>query len=192
MQATVDCEKILGTASIWQRCVGGAIDFALCVPLATVFAWVLSKSTAAAVVLFVPMSALALAYPIYFHGRYGQTVGKLMVGTRLVRPDGEQIRRGRAWARSAPELVFAAAIGIGVISALRGGLEVLRGVAIVYAVWTAIDLAVMLTNRSRRAAHDLLAGTCVVSDQVQPRRAPKASALSRGRDAWRALRRADA
>ncbi len=195
MQVTVDCGRRLRTASAWQRFVGGAIDLVLFVPPAALFAWVQSVSLVAAGVVGVSLSAVALAYPIYFHGRYGQTVGKLVVGIRLVKSDGEPIRRGRAWARSAPDLLFAIGIGAGLLAAFRGSALVLRDVVVAYAVWTALDLGVMLTNRPRRAAHDFLAGTFVVSDQVAARPAPRTAGMGRrrGRDVWRrALRRADA
>jgi len=191
MKAQVDGERIIRNASIWQRFVGGALDLVLVIPDAALFAWMQSVSTLAASILLVPMAAIALAYPIYFHARYGQTVGKLVVGIRLVQADGEPIGSVAAWVRSALDLLFAAAIVIGLVAALFGRFDALRAVAIAYASWTLIDLAVMLTNRSRRAAHDFLAGTFVVSDQVQHRRAPRASSLlrRRSRSALRSLRR---
>jgi uncharacterized RDD family membrane protein YckC len=185
MKATKDGGKILRTASIWQRSVGAAIDFVLFTPVLAIPAWTQSVSTLAACLVLLPMAGLALAYPIYFHARYGQTVGKLVVGIRLVRADGEPIGTGTAWARSALDLVFAAATGIALVAALSGTLDWLRNVTLAYALWTSVDLGVMLTNRGRRAAHDYLAGTFVVSDQVQQRGEPRTARMLRRRGAAR-------
>jgi uncharacterized RDD family membrane protein YckC len=189
----VDGGNILRNASVWQRFVGGAIDLLLFAPVAAFFVWMQSVSKPAACVLLLPTAAIALAYPIYCHGRYGQTVGKLVMGIRLVQADGEPIGQGAAWVRSALDLVFAAAIIIGLIAALIGSFDVLRAVTLACVSWTAIDLAAMLTNRRRRAARDFLAGTYVVSDQVPHRREPRAFGMwrRRGRNALRSLRRAD-
>jgi uncharacterized RDD family membrane protein YckC len=61
----------------------------------------------AASLLVIPTTAAYSAYPIYSHGRVGQTVGKHAMGIRGVRTNGERIGWREAWLRSSVDMAFA-------------------------------------------------------------------------------------
>src|SRR5438477_5361541 len=100
-------------ATYWQRFAAMWIDFFVILPLMVLQVWVQSISRAAAIVLVVPMTAAYCAYTIYGHGRFGQTVGKHVMGIRVMRTNGERIGWREAWLRSSVDVAFAA---LGVIS----------------------------------------------------------------------------
>ncbi|HKR63215.1 MAG TPA: RDD family protein [Thermoanaerobaculia bacterium] len=55
-------------------------------------------------ILFV---CLQLAYEGFMYAtRNGQTFGKIVMNTRVVRPDGSRISAGQAWARAAAKIVL--------------------------------------------------------------------------------------
>jgi uncharacterized RDD family membrane protein YckC len=57
--------------------------------------------------------AIQIAYPIYFLGKYGATLGKMACGLRVVRPDGEKISYARACGRTFAEVVSSLILMIG-------------------------------------------------------------------------------
>ena len=95
-------------ATFWQRFAAIWIDSFVLLPLVLLDVWLDSLSRAAAIALVLPMTAAYAAYTIYCHGRYGQTVGKHVMGVRVVRTTGEQIGWREAWLRSSVDVVFAA------------------------------------------------------------------------------------
>ncbi len=58
---------------------------------------------------------IQIAYPIYFLGKYGATLGKMACGLKVVRPDGEKISYARACGRAFAEGVSSLTLGIGYI-----------------------------------------------------------------------------
>jgi uncharacterized RDD family membrane protein YckC len=61
---------------------------------------------------------IAFAYPIFFLGKWGQTLGKMAVGVKVVSPTGEPIGFGRAAGRVLAEIVTGFTFGIGYLMAL--------------------------------------------------------------------------
>jgi uncharacterized RDD family membrane protein YckC len=75
-------------------------------------------------------------YSVWMHGKYGQTLGKIATGVKVVRVDGEPIGYGRAFGRWIATLLSTITLMIGfVIAGLRS---------------------------DKRALHDFVAGTRVV------------------------------
>ena len=66
-----------------------------------------SLSKVAALVLLLPMAVLFVGYTIYFHGRFGQTIGKRVMNVRVARSDGQPIGWWEAWLRSSFDVLFA-------------------------------------------------------------------------------------
>jgi len=60
-------------------------------------------------------SAIQIAYPIYFLGKYGATLGKMACGLKVVRPDGERISYARACGRVFAEFLSSIILCIGYI-----------------------------------------------------------------------------
>jgi uncharacterized RDD family membrane protein YckC len=82
---------------------------------------------------------IAFGYPIFFLGKWGQTLGKMAVGVKVVSPDGEPIGYGRAAGRVLAEIVTGFTIGIGYL--------------------------MVLWDDERRSLHDRIASTRVVNVQ---------------------------
>jgi uncharacterized RDD family membrane protein YckC len=58
---------------------------------------------------------IQIAYPVYFLGKYGATLGKMACGLKVVRPNGEKISYARACGRAFAEGVSSLTLGIGYI-----------------------------------------------------------------------------
>src|SRR5262245_26350252 len=102
-------------ATFWQRFAAMWIDALVLLPLTVVEIWIGSVSRVATIVLVLPMTAAYCAYTIYCHGRFGQTIGKYVMGIRVVRTTGERIGWREAWLRSSFDVVFSV---LGVLASL--------------------------------------------------------------------------
>jgi uncharacterized RDD family membrane protein YckC len=90
-----------------------------------------------ALVTFILNFGVSFGYPIFFLGKWGQTLGKMAVGIKVVTPASEPIGYGRAAGRVLSEIVTGFTLGIGYLMVL----------------WDA----------EKRALHDRMAGTRVVN-----------------------------
>lgn len=172
-------------ATFWQRFAAMWIDFFVLLPVLLIQMWLEPMSKIAAVVLVIPAAAAWVGYSIYFHGRYGQTLGKRVMGIRVVRTTGERIGWGEAWMRSSVDLALAVLGCIASLIALSTiadsqyyGIDMLQRVENLKAlepswltwtypigqIWAWSELVVMLLNKRRRALHDFMAGTVVIQD----------------------------
>lgn len=87
--------------------------------------------------IYIPTFALPLLYEaLMLAYNDGQTVGKLAMKIRVVRPDGSSISKGQAWGRSALRLVLGCLI--------------------------IVDYLPAFFNKDRTTLHDMAAGTRVV------------------------------
>jgi uncharacterized RDD family membrane protein YckC len=82
---------------------------------------------------------IAIVYVTYFVGAYGATPGKMALGLKVVRPDGERVSYLRAFARYWAELLSGLILAIGYIIAAFDG--------------------------QKRALHDHICDTRVVKDR---------------------------
>jgi len=183
--------RVLRVASYRQRWIAATIDSALILPIVVIVDAVGSRFGARLSALLVLDLVIVSAYRIYFHGRYGQTIGKLIVGVRLTLEDGEPIAWEHAWLRGAVELILMIAVcaaATGTLAALwvipneatewprlllgaRAPLAwYLAWIAANYGLWNAGAFLVMQANPLRSTVPDFLADTIVVSDQVPLRR----------------------
>lgn len=146
-------------AGFWIRALAALVDVALFGLVQFSFALVgrLAWGTAAeqdralqgVVTLFTLV--FTLAYSVVLHAVAGQTIGKLLVGIRVLTVDGGRVPPSTALLRYLACYVSLAVVGLGFVMA---GLRV-----------------------DRRALHDLLAGTRV--ERWGPARAPVAPAADR-------------
>ena len=173
-------------ATFWQRFAAMWIDFFVLLPLVFIHGWLESLSKSAAFVLVIPMEAAYAAYTIYCHGRFGQTVGKRVMGIRVVRTTGEAIGWREAWLRSSFEVLFSV---LGVIASFAALATIadadfygvgwmqrsqnlhahepswLGWTEVAGQIWIWSEVVVMLFNERRRALHDFIAGTVVTAVQ---------------------------
>jgi uncharacterized RDD family membrane protein YckC len=136
-----------------------------------------------------PGSIFGLFYFIYLVRRFGGTPGKLIVGLRIRKLDGEPVGYREAFLRYFPDFVFSLLISVGkVFARLKMSNSEYYGVSfmersvrmaalypswmkpldIIQNVWFWGELIVLLTNRKRRALHDFIAGTVVVVRELGP------------------------
>lgn len=143
-------------AGYWRRLVALGVDLGVVMgPLAQLGRLVtdlLSGSDLVARAFELTWRLLATpAYFVLLHGATGQTLGKLLLGARVVRADGELAGYLRAVARlvlSPPAIVMLAApVPIG---------------SVLFALLLATGNLVVAFRRDKRGLHDLLAGTRVV------------------------------
>lgn len=162
--------------SIWVDCF-------ILLPFIFLFLWLEGFNRTLAFILVVPSTVLLNFYSIYFNARFGGTLGKLALGIRITKPNGEKIGWKEAWLRSSVDLIFAFVILVLTLWALvlvdpreytSAGLmqrqQLLAAcfpwwfpaVNIGQQVWLWSEVVVLLLNRRRRALHDFIAGTVVI------------------------------
>jgi uncharacterized RDD family membrane protein YckC len=175
-------------ATFSQRFIAMWIDFLVFVPFMLAYQGVESISKVAAVIFTIFHVCLGQAYSIYGHGRFGKTVGKWVMGIRVVRVTGEPLRWREAWLRSAFDLCFVFVSTIGQIAAmiaianseyygvgwstrsanLAAHEPTWATLAMKFGtIWVFSEVVTMLFNKRRRALHDFVAGTVVVSERRQ-------------------------
>ena len=173
-------------ATFWQRFAATGIDLLILFPLMLVQARIGAASKNTALALAVPWIVLAVGYSIYCHGRFGKTIGKSVMGIRVSRLTGERIGWREAWLRSSVEMCLAAIVTVGWLIALASTTDAeFYGAAASrypdnvsvhqppWAIWASwvqqtwfwSELVTMLFNKRRRALHDFVAGTVVISDR---------------------------
>jgi uncharacterized RDD family membrane protein YckC len=183
-------------ATFWQRFAATGIDLLILFPIMFVQARMGAVSKNAALALAVPRIFLAVGYSIYGHGRFGKTVGKWAMGIRVARLTGERIGWREAWLRSSVEMCLAAIVTVGWLMALAsttdaeyygsGASRYPDNVSVhqppwavwaskIQEVWFWSELVTMLFNKRRRALHDFIAGTVVISDRKVPNPQPAAA-----------------
>jgi len=178
-------------AGFWSRTRALLIDTAVWIPIFFVTERYLKRSSIAlAVGVEIFTGFLAIAYPIYFHGRWGQTIGKMIVRIRVTRLDGTPISYWRAAVRHSIETLFSVVITSGTViallkwqgpplsslgfierSRLLGELNPVLGSAYyqwLAGVWTWSEPVVLLLNKRKRALHDFMAGTVVIRVGAKP------------------------
>ena len=169
-------------AGFWKRFGAGWIDgFVLLVP-SVFLMWLHSVSKTWAFLTELPLAFLFYAYEIYFHGRWGQTIGKRSVDIKVVSLDGSSITWRQAFLRSSVGLGLGVLYSISTFVALVNMTDAdfsalswtelaikeaelspyINAITIAMYVWMASEVVVLLFNRKKRALHDYIAGTVVV------------------------------
>ena len=171
--------------TFWQRVAASLIDGLVLLPVICAELCIYDLSREVAMALLVPSALLGFGYTIYFHARFGQTVGKRVMGIQVVRCDGSAIGWHEACRRSAVDVLFStlhivaslvafSQIGEGVYEALgwvqRGKLLTQNEPAwSSWAGWVSLgwfwgEVVVLLFTRERRSLHDFIAGTVVIQE----------------------------
>jgi uncharacterized RDD family membrane protein YckC len=161
-------------APVWKRAAAIFVDGLLFLPFVYFETFLYEPGVPVAVVIGGLLTAWFgyLFYDVYLHGRYGQTVGKMVLGIRVVRTDDSPIGFGRALFRAFVAVLFGAAFFLNDVHNIvnRGTVVpaeddwIQTAAVIVYAVYYLIAVpAVALSNRDRRTVHDFLAGTKVTA-----------------------------
>lgn len=132
--------------------------------------------------ILLPYSLICLLYSIYFHARWGQSVGKMVTRIKVVTPSGQSIGWKHAFWRDSPNVIFMVIyLGTRVFTLIAFPefslaelpqddlvnfndpvliISIIQS-SIIFA-WFTVDSLTLLLNRKRRALHDFIAGTVVV------------------------------
>jgi uncharacterized RDD family membrane protein YckC len=159
--------------TFWPRFWAGWVDALVFLPLWPLDS-LLHSATTSPYLLAVWFVLSTLAFDLYnvvMHARYGQTLGKMLAGVRVVDLSGGKLSLRQAFIRDCVP------VALTVLSITSGLPLVLAGVdpytsgqfswldqLQIYAssMWFAAELITMLTNSKRRAIHDYLASSVVV------------------------------
>jgi uncharacterized RDD family membrane protein YckC len=170
-------------AGFWPRLGAILLDFVFLMPVTALCFWGSSKFRLFDVYFFVPDILWGLFYSVYLVRRWGGTPGKLIVGIRIRKLNGERVGYREAFLRQLPDFVLGLLISAALTVPLfrmtdaeyhaLSFLERARQMDALaprwyqplhwlQTAWVWSELVVLLTNRKRRALHDFIAGTVVV------------------------------
>lgn len=175
-------------AGFWLRLIAMFVDGIVFLPVAVVYLYARATSWEMAVMLSIPYCFLYALYNVYFHGRWGKTLGKMIIRIKVVKKSGEDIQYRQAFMRHSVDVVLAAlsaaAFTLALLSIKKTGfvpgdwhqLNVLfhnslpawwNSVKAATQTWVFSELIVLLTNKEKRSVHDFIAGTVVVRTDIQ-------------------------
>lgn len=170
-------------AGFWSRFGALLIDALVIGPIAIVTTWLTVHSKPWTMITSVGFAVLVLVYDIYFHGRWGQSIGKMATGIKVVALDGSPIGWRRAFLRYSVDIGLAFFVVVFQLIAieriptpdfatmdmntLTNLVDELAPVGVAWLDWAQVtwawsELVVLLLNKERRALHDFIAGTVVV------------------------------
>ena len=170
-------------AGFWPRLGSLLLDILIVLPLIALVTWAAGHYRLFRVYYLIPGAIVGLFYGVYLVRRFGGTPGKLIVGLRIRKLDGEPVGYREALLRYSPDFVFGLLMSVAVISPLFHMTDAeyqslplrerakrmvdlapswYKPLRWTQTFWDWGELVVLLTNRKRRALHDFIAGTVVV------------------------------
>ena len=170
-------------ASFWQRLGAYVLDFLILLPLIAFSFWGSEQSRLFYAYYLVPSILFGLWFHAYLVKRYGGTPGKLILGIRIVKLEGEPVGYQEALLRYSVLLVLATISQVVYMQTAVAMTDAeyfslnwqerasrmqelapswLDSITLITNIWIWGEFLVMLTNKKRRAIHDFIAGTVVV------------------------------
>jgi len=173
--------------TFWRRYWAAVIDSCLLAPFAVVLIAIGSQETSQTVQIILHLigSFFGVAYSVFLHGRFGQTLGKMVTRIKVVDLAEQPIGLRPALWRDGPTIFFSMSTAfLGTVAAIDGVNPMsFDGIAatppiLVFAnlFWILAEFVTMLTNKRRRAIHDWIAGTLVV--RTKPSTNPAAGIIA--------------
>lgn len=184
LDAVVGTNKVY--AGFWKRFCAGIIDMFVFLPFLYLFYLLESISISTALVSAIISSILFVSYSIFFHYKFGATLGKMAAGVKVTLPDGSPIGLKQALLRSSVDVAFSIFAVIAQIIAINSSepdkfLSLGWGdrahylfalypawyffVNVSSQIWYWGELIVLLFNKRKRALHDFIAGTVVIKKE---------------------------
>jgi uncharacterized RDD family membrane protein YckC len=160
--------------TFWPRFWAGWIDGLVFAPLYFVDQWLHDMTTApfALALWFILYIFSTDAYSVLMHARYGQTLGKMIMGVKVLDLSESRLSLRQAALRDIVLIVFSVVTVASGLPRVLAGLDPYPEPSEFSAldqfwlygpfIWFAAELVTMLTNSKRRAVHDYIAGTVVV------------------------------
>jgi uncharacterized RDD family membrane protein YckC len=176
-------------AGFGARVLAALVDALVLLPFMALYFWLSSRSRDAAVLAQALSACVPPAYHIVLHALWGQSVGKMAMGIRVVSLSGVAIGWGQSTRRFSVDTALSIALGISMTlgyvrmsevefhslgwferSQWLDHLSPLSNVlSWALVLWTWGEIVTLLFNRQKRALHDLIAGTVVVHARRMPR-----------------------
>jgi uncharacterized RDD family membrane protein YckC len=170
-------------AGFWTRLGSILLDFLILLPIITVILYLNGLGKNIYFFTLIPNILLQIWYNIYLPKKYGGSPGKLAVGIRIIRLDGQPIGWKEAILRNAVSLALTILSSLVMTSCLlKADDAIFRSLGWmqrsrylmslspdfftlntwVTNIWVYGELIVLLTNKRKRAIHDFIAGTVIV------------------------------
>lgn len=171
-------------AGFWKRLASIFVDAMIFMPLILLQIYFDSLSRTSSIVIAVANIILIATYDIWFVAKYGQTPGKMTVGIKIVKVNGQKASWKEAILRHSVNIFFAIINGTFLCYAISKIPESeyislswkIRNLRIyeyypawintMSNIWVLSELVVLLFNKKKRALHDFIAGTVVI--QTRP------------------------
>ena len=163
-------------STFWPRFCAGFIDGLVFLPLIFLTNYIYdSHQTLAIVLWFIVNTFICYAYGIFFHGKFGQTLGKMAMKVKLM-----DISETRIVSYKQAFLRESVPIGLAVMLLPWDIIHILNGTSYIFhsemvykdtislisiyaiAGWGLLEVVTMLFSSKRRAIHDFIAGSVVV------------------------------
>ncbi len=170
-------------ASFWQRLGAYLLDFLILTPLIAFTVWGSEQSRFFYAYYLVPSIVFGLWFHAYLVKRYGGTPGKLIVGIKIVKLEGDSVGYREALLRYCVLLLLATISQVAYAQTTMAMTDAeyfalnwqeravrmqelapswLGSITLLTNIWVWGEFVVMLTNKKRRAIHDFIAGTVVI------------------------------
>jgi uncharacterized RDD family membrane protein YckC len=107
-------------AGFWRRAASLLIDLLVLGPLLAAGFWARGQSPFLALGACAAASVVSVAYSIWFHARWGQTLGKMAMRIRVTSVDGSPITARQAWLRSSVDVIVNVVAIVGLAIACVG------------------------------------------------------------------------
>lgn len=163
----------LNYKTFWRRFWAGAIDGFVLLPLSLLDSWVFANITAKGVLViwFVYFSFSGLIYSVFMHGNFGQTVGKMATGVKVLDMSESKLSMLQALLRDSVAIAFMAILIAFYLPIVLKGVNPHKVrelsswdwiLSCTGLIWFLAEVVTMLTNKKRRAVHDFIARSVVI------------------------------
>ena len=173
-------------AGFWERLGANVLDIFCYLPVTFLIEYISSTSKTSYFVMIIPHLLFIYYYNIYCVQKYGGTLGKLIVGIKIININGKKATETNAWLRFSVSVVlilFITTIKAYSVSKIPEDLYtrlnrldrstlINQQIPILFNVfswasnlWAISELITLLANEQKRAIHDFLGDTIVVRSQ---------------------------
>ncbi len=163
--------------TFWRRSAAGLIDGLVFLPLGLIDPWKFAQHMPVFILVawFIFHETAWYFYSVLMHGRYGQTLGKMVCKIKVIdKSEANPITYRQAFYRDSILIVTGLIFSLIMLSDVTAGKnpydmkEAKNWISILLwsslsTLWFLAELITMLTNKKRRAIHDFIAGTVVIN-----------------------------
>jgi uncharacterized RDD family membrane protein YckC len=174
-------------ASFWQRFLAHLVDKIIFLPFAGIVYLIGEKTRLVYLYWFIPGLIIGLLFHVYLVKRFGGTPGKLLLKSRIAMVDGSPVTTQASIIRYSVSFILTAATELAILIAtlsmsdadyfsmgyMKRAAQIVSlapswysTTTMLLSVWIWSEFITMLFNKKRRAVHDFMAGTIVISTKT--------------------------